>query len=93
MHFRMLFVICLSLDQSKILLSGNGLSNIYFVLCIGFPFLFFQFLEETLSHYVKFNLLSASTFNIDKSEMLYSAERLTLTPTSPGFYVSAVQAF
>ena len=39
------------------------------------------------------NLLSASTFNLVQSKILSFGKELTLSQTSPGFYVSAVHVF
>ena len=38
-----------------------------------------------------FNLSSANAFNLDQSKNLSFGKELTLSQTSPGFYVSAVQ--
>ena len=40
-----------------------------------------------------FNLLSANTFNLVKSNILLFGKELTLSQTISGFYVSAVQVF
>ena len=40
-----------------------------------------------------FKLSSAICFNLDQSKILLSGNDLTLSQTSPGFYVSAVQVF
>ena len=54
----------------------------------------FSTLPETNFNYaVTLDLSSANAFNLDQSKNLLFGKELTLSQTSPGFYVSAVQVF
>ena len=50
-------------------------------------------LKTNFNILVTFILLSAYSFILDQSKYLSFGKALTLSRTSPGFYVSAVQVF
>ena len=45
------------------------------------------------SFQMHFKILSAICFNLEQSKILLSGNGLTISQTSPGFYVSAVRIF
>ena len=76
MLFKMLSAISFNLDQSKILLSGNGLINKIRI-------------KLTVQHKIK----TLYEFKGALNQLLHHKFCLTLSQTSPGFYVSAGQVF
>ena len=86
MHLEMLSAICVNLDQSKILLSGNGLTKrIFMGPYLGVVLLGIMFHRDTWSPFLSGH--SSYVF------VLMWCLRLAPFQTSPGFYVSAVQVF
>ena len=69
---------------------GEKAGNQHFLL---FPQCFLPFPKQNVIFGFMFNLSSTKAFNLNQSEILLCGKELTLSQTSPGFYVSAVQVF
>ena len=92
----MLASICSNLDQSKILLSCNELINEFFV----FPILRRMSFEKLLCTIQSENKIEQLAYYLSHNKSsdrirlkAIAVGQLTLSQTSPGFYVSAVQVF
>ena len=72
------------------MIKGENAGNRHFLL---FPKMFSTHLQKYIYCLVAFILLPANALNLGKSKILSFGKELTLSQTSPGFYVSAVQIF